>query len=770
MPWHAAIPDSSSAVPRTLIDIVFSYAESGLCVLPARLDEKRPAVQGWKQYETAPPPAAQLTAWFTDADVRVCIVAGAVSGNLEMIDFDGGGELYPAWAELVPAELMARLVIEQSPSGGIHVVYRCEEKVSGNIKLASRKVNGKAQTLIETRGEGGLFLCAPSKGYTLKQLDLSDAPTISADERETLLGAAWSLNEVVPDPQPIPQGLAAGDDMRPGDDFNARGDVRSILVAHGWVRVSGGDNEHWRRPNKKSGTSATLKGGVFYVFSSNAPPFDPSEAYGPFSVCAMLEHAGDYAAAASALRGQGYGSPLQQPRERPDDSDVNLDDLFDSLLAPYVPVIDGSLIIYKDPGRVPAELLSIPGFIDGVKDYALATAPYPNRAMAFAGALALQAFLCGRKVRDGGDNRTNIYILGLAHSAAGKDWPRKINTRIIHDIGMHAALGERFASGEGIQDAMLQTPSMIFQTDEIDGMLQSINKSRDARHESVMGTLLTLYSSASSVFPIRRKAGAEAAGIIDQPCLTLFGTAIPNHYYESLSERMLTNGFFSRTIVLEGGARPKGQEPKIINVPPELIEIAQWWADYNPSEGNLSNEHPEPATVTHTPDAKALLCVARDDADTEYARAEKKQDTVGTTVWGRVSEQIRKLSLIYACSANHVDPIIELAAVEWATKFVTHQTRRMLYQAQIHVADNPMHADCLRLLSKLRKARGGALPHSVALKRMKSGSRAFAEIISTLEQQGDITVEVKNTAGRPGRTYHLTSFSSEEGVEGVGGE
>lgn len=44
---------------------------------------------------------------------------------------------------------------------------------------------------------------------------------------------------------------------------------------------------------------------------------------------------------------------------------------------------------------------------------------------------------------------------------------------------------------------------MLFQTDEIDGMLQSINKAKDARHENVMGALLTMYSASNSVFPMR---------------------------------------------------------------------------------------------------------------------------------------------------------------------------------------------------------------------------------------------------------------------------
>ena len=48
--------------------------------------------------------------------------------------------------------------------------------------------------------------------------------------------------------------------------------------------------------------------GVFYVFSSNAAPFEPNQAYSPFAVYALLEHQGDFAQAASALRDEGFGS------------------------------------------------------------------------------------------------------------------------------------------------------------------------------------------------------------------------------------------------------------------------------------------------------------------------------------------------------------------------------------------------------------------------------------------------------------------------------
>jgi hypothetical protein len=304
---------------------------------------------------------------------------------------------------------------------------------------------------------------------------------------------------------------------------------------------------------------------------------------------------------------------------------------------------------------------------------------------------------------------------------------------------------------------------MLFQTDEIDGLLQSINKARDARHEGILGTMLTAFSSANSVWPVRRKAGKESPGVIDQPCLVLFGTAIPNHYYEALSERMLTNGFFARMIILEAGQRAAGQEPCIRDLPPRVLETAKWWAEFQPGEyrGNLLGIHPVPLVVEHTDEARQRLIEARKEAEGEYAKAEAKSDAVGTTVWGRVSEQTRKLALLYAISENHEAPQISLAAVEWASRFATHQTRRMLFMAAGHVAENPFHAECLKVMQKLRAAPNRELPHQVLLKRMKMEATRFRELMQTLMVQGDVRASDLITTGRTGTVYRLTATEKE---------
>jgi hypothetical protein len=216
--------------------------------------------------------------------------------------------------------------------------------VSGNLKLAQRRIvtTGGDEivigtktfkprqdasgdwvvdvTMIETRGQGGVFLCAPSDGYELLQGDFRELPAITAEEREVLLGCAWALDEI---PKPVVDGpvrqssgsheevkrkiSGSGVVVRPGDDYNERGEPRDVLRSHGWTLVRSGDNEHWRRPGKSAGTSATLKDRVFYVFSTNAAPFEAHTGYSPFAVYTLLEHAGDFSAAASALATEGYG-------------------------------------------------------------------------------------------------------------------------------------------------------------------------------------------------------------------------------------------------------------------------------------------------------------------------------------------------------------------------------------------------------------------------------------------------------------------------------
>jgi putative DNA primase/helicase len=83
-------------------------------------------------------------------------------------------------------------------------------------------------------------------------------------------------------------------------------------VLTGWAVVySRGDTTYWRRPGKATGVSATTNhqgSDLLYIFSTSTE-FETERGYNRFSVYTILNHGGNFNAAARALASQGYGVP-----------------------------------------------------------------------------------------------------------------------------------------------------------------------------------------------------------------------------------------------------------------------------------------------------------------------------------------------------------------------------------------------------------------------------------------------------------------------------
>lgn len=95
--------------------------------------------------------------------------------------------------------------------------------------------------------------------------------------------------------------------------------------------------------------------------------------------------------------------------------------------------------------------------------------------------------------------------------------------------------------------------------------------------------------------------------------------------------------------------------------------------------------------------------------------------------------------------------------VEWVKHIVIDRIERVLFMVHGHDAKNSlpdMHEKCVR---KLRQAPGGELAHSILLKRMKMTAGDFLEIVTTLEQRGEIVSRMQHApgSGRPGRFYRI---------------
>jgi len=307
--------------------------KSGLSVIPIKPDgTKAPDLLTWKPFQGEIADPSTLENWFKNGERGLAVIGGAVSGNLEILDFDDP-ERAKDFGKLVEqagrTEFVHSLPMVKTPSGGFHLYYRCQSKVEGNQKLAEKfGPDGKLFALIETRGEGGYVLAPGSppkchelgKPYEQLRGDLTAIPTITADDQEFLLNTARSLNQYFkPAKQPPTSSRSVRDGDRPGDQFNEKVTWGEVLEPHDWTFDHQQDETtHWRRPGKKKGTSATTNHDgrdLFYCFTSNGHPFGPGQGYEKFTAFTLLNHGSDFKEATLELVRQGYGSPPEGTRQ-----------------------------------------------------------------------------------------------------------------------------------------------------------------------------------------------------------------------------------------------------------------------------------------------------------------------------------------------------------------------------------------------------------------------------------------------------------------------
>lgn len=320
--------------------------EAGLAVIPVREDgTKAPDLDELTPYFDNPPSMSEVSDWFSRGATGVALLCGRASGGLEMLEFEGRAiqeGLLDAFLDLIVKagleEVWERIstgYVEESPSGGLHFLFRVADP-AGNQVLARRpsteeevaaKPKQTSQLLIETRGQGGYVVVAPSSGHVHETgkpwrrirgvlLDIADAST---EERDELYDVARSLDQMKP--RIIRNGPShhrKRKGVRPGDAYNESEEVQErtleLLESDGWeIVVEREFGYYLRRPGKTVGISATLGycgPGVLYVFSSSTQ-FEPGAAHSPFAVLAELEHGGNFSAAAAALLEQGYGSATE---------------------------------------------------------------------------------------------------------------------------------------------------------------------------------------------------------------------------------------------------------------------------------------------------------------------------------------------------------------------------------------------------------------------------------------------------------------------------
>jgi len=317
------------------------FLNAGVNVVPVMHDGSKRPQGSWKQYQTETNTWQNVMQWADTAE-GFGIITGTVSGNLEMLELEGravqAGVLDDAH-ELAHAagigelwDKLTRTYTEATPSGGIHWLYRIDlpdsTTMPGNTKIAQQPgTGGNPDVFIETRGEGGFVVVAPSHGtihptgnawIRLKDSTPDSIITLTWDERNQIHAMLEAFDRM-PHHEEIEQQVQHRDTsngLSPGDDYNQRATWREILEPQGWKLLYTDRNgqTYWERPGKdlRQVSATTNKTGTdnLYVFSTSTN-FEPQKPYSKFAAHTLLTQGSTsqtaFSNAAKDLRLRGYG-------------------------------------------------------------------------------------------------------------------------------------------------------------------------------------------------------------------------------------------------------------------------------------------------------------------------------------------------------------------------------------------------------------------------------------------------------------------------------
>jgi len=740
----------------------------GITVVPVREDgSKRPDLTAWAEYQTRKPTRDELRGWFGQYErTGLGWLTGAASGNLECIDFDdvAAFDEFVELASKLDADPVIRLLSsyrERTPKG-LHLFYRCAA-VEGNQKLA-RAEDGTVR--IETRGEGGFVVVAPSYGgvhpsgepYVAETFQAGAIADLTPDEREVVLGLARSLDRGIR-LDPVPEqasGPAAADGTRPGDLFNGRATWAQVLEPAGWRHVHHRSGEdYWRRPHARTdGIDATSNyngSDLLYVFSTSGAPFEPERGYSKFSAYALLQHAGDYQAAARDLAAQGYAEHVETD--------------FGSELRLVANEQRTTNVRKVSAGRSD-DYQFRHGWPDGhfVSRYIAYCSARTDAAHEYheAAALALLAAVTPnvRTFLDPWPDgiATNLYFLLLGGTtSARKSTSLSFARRMLSQVCPSAILAERMTP-EALVEQLAGRPrsgSMLV-GDEFGEALSTILKS-GSYMAAMRELILTLYSATRYKY-VRRskrdKSGEQHSDFDDvvSPHLTVL-TASTGAIFETLSSRDVQTGLVPRFAIVYPTSQPP-RRPIYERAGGDGFEEA-WLVEYLQRLHLWSSQSTQSGHDIEASWSQEALYLADEASES----VESSTDEITQRI-GPMAVKIAMLS-----SLGDDVPAVQRLSVERRDAQQASRVAKRLAEAALRFqdeigglsADQRKTEQTIERVTRILRERGGTVTRSEAGRTLKMTARQLDEIEATMADRGIIRVmqQEPDGRGRPAKVWGL---------------
>jgi hypothetical protein len=429
-----------------------------------------------------------------------------------------------------------------------------------------------------------------------------------------------------------------------------------------------------------------------------------------------------------------------QPRRVPDQDDhprVAIEE--GGNLRPFV-----SSRVNQSPDHA-AMILNPPGLVGKIAGWINQTSIYPQPMLAVAAAITAAGVAMSHKVQSPTRLRTNFYTMGLAPSGAGKDHARDCVTSLLCRSGLEGLIGGTPASGAGLLTALREGGGKcLVLWDEFGRVLKNLTHKNAGSHQrDILTSLMELFSSSKSMYAGVQYAnhdGKMKRTPIDQPCLSVYATTVPERFFQTLTSADAIDGFLARWLVVESKdytlkpATPTGD----VNDPPDdiLAELRRWKdapSNYDP-RGNVDGVlRISPMVVSYSDEAEGIIG-SYSEAMRRRASEESASRTGLSAIYARSAEHAIKLAL-----AAHEDDTIGAGAVRWGIAVADHCASYMAEAVKANIAESDYERNLNRVMQIMREAKGEWVENrSLLLRTRNLKFRDRNEIIAGLVEMGEI--------------------------------
>ena len=411
---------------------------------------------------------------------------------------------------------------------------------------------------------------------------------------------------------------------------------------------------------------------------------------------------------------------------------------------------------------MPAGWDQVDGVLANMMTLMAATAKRPQPVLALGASLCAIGALMGRKYRTESNIRSNLYVVGIAESGAGKNHSRVVINELFRKANLLQYLGgNKIASGSGLLTAIQRQPAILFQLDEFGMFLSAAaDRKRSPRYVCEILDLMTeLYTTSGTTYFGVEYASTQhnnAHRAIHQPCACIYGTTTPLHFWQALQASNVADGSLARFLILESEDDfPDSNEAfGVIDPPQDLIDrmilIHQGGGKLN---GNLTDVGAidevlvDPRVVPMTPQARDTF---RHLDQELVGRLRTSRGTGYSSILARIEENATKLAMIRAVSRDPVDPQIEDHDATWGIMLSRHCAELTIREASARVSENQVESHHKRALKILRDAGKSGMSKSDFTRRTQfMDHRQRDSVLRTLAEAGLIESMTLQSKGRP---------------------